>query len=509
MGSIPDRRERPQCQPAAIASLCKSCKASIIFYDSSYESLASSAASQPGSHTVAQPLSWRVRSEDIMSIVRTAETDVEPVFLREPSEHDVAYIHHSSGTSTGVPKPIPQTHRAGFCVLPRLDGRQAATFTITPLYHGGVADCFRSWTSDALVWLFPGADVPITPKNILSCLSTASSAEHDTKTPPIKYFSSVPYVLQTLADEPSGLSALQAMDLVGVGGAALSPNVGNHLVDRGVNLVSRFGSAECGFLLSSHRDYARDKDWQYLRVPSSCNSLHFEEVDAEAGLSELVVKKGWPHMAKVNRADGNYATSDIFERHPNIPNAWRYHSRSDSQITLLTGKKFDPAPLEDTICSGSGLVKDVMILGNDRQYPGALIFVTDDINGQTEEEIWQLVSKVNASVEAHCRIDKNMLMLISADGTELEKSSKGTILRGATEKRFSEQIEGLYRRQNITSSSSRTPITDHEVKSLVKAIAKDVLGSDLEDEEDFYQHGVDSTKSTQIKSRLQAVSSRM
>ncbi|TVY87444.1 Adenylate-forming reductase [Lachnellula willkommii] len=493
----------PQCQPAAIASLCKSCDASLLFHDTSHKDLASSAASLPNSNFTAQLLPWKGTEKDITDIIRVKNgSSSEFVPLYEPSENDTAYIHHSSGTSTGIPKPIPQSHRAAFGVLPRLDGRKSATFTTTPLYHGGIADCFRAWTSNALIWLFPGETLPITPKNILLSLSAASRAEIEASTPPVRYFSSVPYVLQTLAEDPAGMALLQNMELVGVGGAALSPSVGDHLVSQGVNLVSRFGSAECGFLLSSHRDYAVDTDWQFLRLPSECTSLCFEKMGEENGvLKELVVRKGRPHMAKTNRSDGSYATGDVFEPHPRIKNAWRYHNRSDSQITLLTGKKFDPAPLEDAICSSSSFIRDVVIFGNERQYPGALVFLCCSTSGNEEEEAWNVIARHNNEVEIHSRIDRNMVAWITADELIPEKSSKGTILRGPTEEKFAAYIEELYKQTSGSPLASNVP--DSEVRSLTASIVHEVMGFKILDDEDFYQHGVDSTKATQIRSKLQ------
>lgn len=85
-------------------------------------------------------------------------------------------------------------------------------------------------------------------------------------TPAVKHFSSVAYVLQVLADDPVGVDMLRKMNIVGVGGAALPQSVGDMLVSKRVNLVSHFGSAECGLLLSSHRHYKSDKARQYLRV---------------------------------------------------------------------------------------------------------------------------------------------------------------------------------------------------------------------------------------------------
>jgi acyl-coenzyme A synthetase/AMP-(fatty) acid ligase len=286
----------PQCQPAAIAHLCKACQTTVIFHDETYADQAEEAANVTRDdggelHAIELPFSEDHSLSDIM-----AQEASDSLKFPEVKETDVAYLHHTSGTSSGVPKPIPQTHRAGAGVLPSFpDGKQCATFTTTPLYHGGVADCFRAWTSGALIWLFPGKGIPITAANVIKCLSAAEkNAEQGL--PPVKYFASVPYVLQMMEADEQGFKYLQNMDIVGVGGAALPDEVGDRMVGKGINLISRFGSAECGFLMSSHRDYAKDKAWQYLRSNAGAEYLVFEK--NEDGLSELVIRPGWPHMVK-------------------------------------------------------------------------------------------------------------------------------------------------------------------------------------------------------------------
>lgn len=285
----------PQCQPSAIAHLCKACQTTVIFHDDTYSSQcgeAVEASSNDGGQLNAIQLPF-VKNQSLADIMAHGSTELKNV--PEVKASDVAYLHHTSGTSSGVPKPIPQTHRAGAGVLPSLpDGKECATFTTTPLYHGGVADAFRAWTSGALIWLFPGKGVPITAANVIKCLGAAERGAENDGLPPVKYFSSVPYVLQMMEADERGFKYLQNMDIVGVGGAALPAEVGDRMVDRGINLISRFGSAECGFLMSSHRDYSKDKEWQYLRSDAGAEHLKFEQ--NEDGLAELVIKSGWPHM---------------------------------------------------------------------------------------------------------------------------------------------------------------------------------------------------------------------
>lgn len=430
------------------------------------------------------------------------------------SELDVAYLHHTSGTSTGLPKPIAQTHRAGVGVLPCLpNGKDNASFTTTPLYHGGIADCFRAWTSGALIWLFPGKGVPITAENVLRCLQSARQASLKQHTPAVKYFASVPYVLQILAAETKGMDILREMDIVGVGGAALPQDAGDELVKEGLNLISRFGSSECGFLLSSHRDYAKDTEWQYLRSGYGSNALSFEERDD--GLAELVILPQWPHMAKRNREDGSFVTADLFAPHPKIPEAWKYHSRADSQLTLITGKKFDPAPLESAIAT-SLLLSDVLVFGNGQRYPGALLFPSESAaqmkNSELLTSIWPHIERLNADGQGHTRLSKSMLVVILADAPGLEKSSKGTIMRGQAEKKYQQQIEAAYAKENLPSNDelegeAEPVIRDNDMPQFVLQTIKNVTRKKdtIAEDADLFSEGVDSVACMQIRAILQKV----
>ncbi|TKA76412.1 hypothetical protein B0A49_05399, partial [Cryomyces minteri] len=229
----------PQCQPVAIAHLCKACNVNYLFYDGDYGDGAYEQQAEQAKHLMAAD-GFENFTTTITPFCRSEDKDVVGCIRRPPhgitskslgiEETSVAYLHHTSGTSTGLPKPIPQTHRAAIGVLPGFpDGHERACFTTTPLYHGGIADLFRAWTSGAMIWLFPGREIPITASNIIRCLDVAANDIELRDTPPVKYFSSVPYVLQMMEADEKGLRYLTGMDIVGVGGAALPAEVGDRL----------------------------------------------------------------------------------------------------------------------------------------------------------------------------------------------------------------------------------------------------------------------------------------
>lgn len=462
---------------------------------------------------------------NISNILYNLKADPSPIHIDSTSKTgDVAYLFHTSGTSSGLPKPIPQLHHGAVSVLPRLsNGGTHSTFSTTPLYHGGIADCLRAWASGAMIHLFPGTQ-PITSANIQRSAELANRFLNGAH--PAKYFTSVPYILQMLIEESldqevsSGLALLQGMDLVGVGGAALPQAVGDELVSKGVKLVSRFGSAECGFLLSSNRDYKSDHEWSWLRADPSLQPEYYDfepqaqnQNDSSPPLFEFVVKPRWPHRGKTNRPDGSYATADLFERHPIKPNAWRYHSRADAQITMLNGKKFDPAPVEAELLSsavGKRILEDAMIFGAGREAPGMLLvprWNIDFINDhQLIDDLWPTIHKMNSEAQSHARISKGLLLVIRSkeeDRSLLPKSSKGTILRRQAEALFSKEIERTYAEEEVAEEESTIhAVPDNEVMDQLTTLFSEVLGRKVNPSRDLFIQGVDSLACSRLRKRI-------
>lgn len=479
-------KSSPQLEPNAVQHLCDTLRVDIIIVDSVHET-----------RLIGIRDRICVLKLPCYSGFEASSITRDYTISRTP---DPPFFFHTSGTSSGLPKPIAQSNTI-VSSMPRLETTsQIATFTTTPLYHGGLADCLRSWTSGAMIWFFSEGLLPVTAINIVSAVSFA----RDRSLVPVGYFSSVPYILQMLTEEEKGVQLLQTMDLVGVGGAALPLRTGEKLVNSGVNLLSRFGSAECGFLLSSHRNYSTDKEWRYLRL--NHNSKHLEFEDHQDELWELVVKPDWPCKSIANRKDGSYATSDLFKPHLVRPNAWLYHSRADAQITLANGKKFDPAPIEANILSLTELLHDVYVFGTGRPCAGAILFNSSNL---TPEElvgiIWPRMHEVNSISPGHARLGRSMLVVVPMIGEEspLKKSSKGTTLRNHAEETYATTIESVYCVSSSIKAAS-DKVSDGELFSTVMNCFVQVLGRPIDPHLDLYRQGVDSIACIQVRKLIES-----
>lgn len=225
-----------------------------------------------------------------------------------------------------------------------------------------------------MIYFYPTSTMSVTAQNVVDAVSACqippppleglvielSEAQRKERERRFKVnaFLSVPYILTILSDDldgdghgagagpkfksgaeagaragtgtGAGLEMLRGMQMVSTGGAPLDTQRGDAMVQRGVKLVSRLGSSECGcewnfpcpfasfmldlnyqfenrqtsdrimlipVLLSSHRDYPNEKDWEYLRNDSAyADAIKFERVDT-GGIGtekyEMVVTKRW------------------------------------------------------------------------------------------------------------------------------------------------------------------------------------------------------------------------
>jgi acyl-coenzyme A synthetase/AMP-(fatty) acid ligase len=141
----------------------------------------------------------------------------------------ISLIIHSSG-STGLPKPIYQTHSAALNNY--ASNLNLRGFITLPLYHAhGLSSVFRSLHSKKQIYMY-NATLPLTHQNLLN---TMQKYQFD-------IFYGVPYVLKLLGESSEGIAALARLKVIIFGGSACPDALGHKLVDQRVNLISHYGT---------------------------------------------------------------------------------------------------------------------------------------------------------------------------------------------------------------------------------------------------------------------------
>ncbi|RFU33078.1 hypothetical protein B7463_g3281, partial [Scytalidium lignicola] len=414
------------------------------------------------------------------------DTNLTPAFDMSVESKNTAWIFHSSG-STGLPKPVRLTQRGALANYQRnIKKLSLRCFSTLPLFHThGVGSLFRAILTDHPVYFY-NASLPLTKDHLIQILES-----HD-----FELFSAVPYALKILSESTKGVELLMQLELVTFGGSPCPDALGDMLVDKGVNLVSRYGMSETGPLMMSTRPKG-DKHWNYLRPTTESEPyLSFEPRGGE--LYELVILDGLPSKAMSNRDDGSYATKDLFMKHPTL-NAWKYCGRNDDVIVLENGEKVNPIDVEGVVTQNE-LVATAVVFGTGRPYPGMLIIPASDLPQKVLiDQLWPEIEAAQVMTPEYAKISKEMVVILP-QGTLYPKTDKDTVIRKAFYNQFSEEIAQFYSTSYLEEGVS---LTATEMRDLILSEASKILSPvQITEDSDFFELGMDSLQASRLRSFL-------
>jgi len=464
-------------------SLLSTTKATALIYNEAFEATASALMSQKPGLQIMQIC-------DTTSLPTTSN-NLKPANLDASREsQNISFIIHSSG-STGLPKPIFQTHKASLYAYSQHFNR-VGHITL-PLYHNhGICCLFRAIWAGKKIYIY-NAKLPLTSQHLLATLK-----EH----PDIKILYAVPYALKLLSETEEGLKLLSDLDIVMFGGSACPKPIGDRLVDSGVNLVGHYGATELGQLMTSFRNHKEDKGWDWLRVGP--NLEPYLKMEARGpNLFELCVMEGWPSKVATNCDDGSYATKDLFEPHPTIPNAWRYYARLDDTLVLENGEKANPLIAEGVIRQ-SEHVAEAIVFGANKPRLGAFVVpsaTTQLSDGALLDAVMTYVNEANQVAPSFAYLSREMIKVLPRD-VEFRKTDKGTVIRAAFYRDFSSQIEAAYADEQ---SGTLVLPKDDLLEFLRKEFSQRVQlkeGESFDDNTDLFSLGVDSLQAIQARSNI-------
>ena len=150
----------------------------------------------------------------------------------------------------------------------------------------------------------------------------------------------------------------------------------------------------------------------------------------------------------------------------------------------------------------------MLIFGNNRPFPGALLLRSEQGSAVSDHEllgaIKPVIEKLNRESQDHARIRFDMLVPLPHQSKPLEKSSKGTIIRRAAESRFEEEIERAYGSQESAHSPD---VKDDDLPKHLISLIQSITSQSAEvtEDTDLFSYGVDSIACMQLRTRLRSL----
>lgn len=260
---------------------------------------------------------------------------------------------------------------------------------------------------------------------------------------------------------------------------------------------------ETGQLMTSQRPPG-DKAWDYLRPSEIVKSfLRFEE--RSPGIFELICLDGWPSKVTSNRPDGSYATKDLFLKHPTLE-AYKYYARLDDTIVLVNGEKVNPLDMEGRVRQHDA-ISEAVIFGSGKTSIGLIVVRSEEAAEMSDEEvvraIWPSVAKAQETMPAYGQLSKDMVLVLPADA-HYPRTDKGTAIRQAFYRNFSDLIDNAYEAEDAVSGSLTMP--EEELRTFIRQQLRSLLPlkdqNVLSDDADVFGLGMDSLQATQLRSAL-------
>ncbi|EKJ69157.1 hypothetical protein FPSE_10681 [Fusarium pseudograminearum CS3096] len=409
-------------------------------------------------------------------------------------------VVHSGGTTSGLPKPISAPSGAWIAAVAGTDAKShrlhtLPTFNTMPLYHTfGLGVLFRALRMGTRVSLV-NADRPLVAEAIFKGLGATKS----------RCLTTVPYVLKFLAEEDGGVEKLAKLDFLSVGGAAVPDDLGQSLIDAGVNLKTTYGQSESGILMLPVLD--DDKQWGWLEPMEHAEPfMRFEP--AEGDLYHLVILPGLASKTMTDRPDGSYGTKDLFEKHPHKPRLWKFVARHDDMIVLSNGENANPVPLESALMNNPNVAMAVAF-GAGQESLGVIIIPSSHASNLVHEDLLKSVEPDlnlgNERMPAYARVSLDAVTILPAD-TELPMTGKSTLQRALFYRQFSTIISGYYSNGGVQNGVGTLPeqsFNDAEISSIVHEIVfhhhppmKD------QSDADFFTMGMDSLQASRIRAEI-------
>ncbi|KAJ7036755.1 acetyl-CoA synthetase-like protein [Mycena alexandri] len=367
--------------------------------------------------------------------------------LPEVKEDDMGMIFHTSGTTSGRPKPIPETHRW-------LKGQQTHWKGVTQGYFSEGQDVYNQLGSFAHL----GSATLISHLSVWGqCAVQTSRADFDVEELLAlvrdaglnRVFLYAPWLSRLIKfakADPVVLDTLRNMRQIIYTGASINPDDEAWMVAMGLPVTLLYATTEACLCLISHLSEKEhlpamriipSVDCEFIPTTQHIDSSELTEGKAgseETQLYELFIpahSRNCPHPSVRNRPPEGHVTGDLFEE-------------------VTPGRYVFRASIEDNVLSVcSRLVQNCTVVGHNK--PHIVLFVEPVVQPISEAdvaalraEILQLTAPFRERLFVHERIAAAEHIVVVPSGSLSRTKEKGNIRRKAVEDEFAEVLKSIY-----------------------------------------------------------------
>ncbi|KAF8075326.1 acetyl-CoA synthetase-like protein [Lyophyllum atratum] len=395
---------------------------------------------------------------DLASIPETPHWRLQD--LPHAEDDDVAIIFHTSGTTSGRPKPVPQTHKWLKCqsqvnwpgAWQGGDGTQKRFNNLGSFGSIGSATAIN-YLSPSGQCLIQTSKPDIDADELLAMVRTEGLNN-------ILLFASwFSKLLKVARTNPDVLKALRSMQQISYTGEALNPDDARWVVEQGIPVAVIYATTETAICLVSDLTApanlpsmrtVKGMKCEFIPHARTIPSDETEGADREAKLFEFFVPEdagNCPHLSIRNRPDG-HVTGDLFEE--TGPGYYIFRGRTDDWIRSGNGRLgfCDTKSIEDNvklICSD--LVQNCVVVGNSKP---VVLFVEPtpsfahcvETPTKMKAEIMKRTEVFQATLLPHEKIDGRLVVVLP--GSLPRTTEKGNIRRKAVEETYADVLEEIY-----------------------------------------------------------------
>ncbi|CAA7262317.1 unnamed protein product [Cyclocybe aegerita] len=437
-GYIPQLFSLRLPNPVIIYELLHRAGAQALVYDTSFQSILNDCP---------LPTHCALQSERIDEVLEPLPN------IWDIREDDVAFIFHTSGSTSGSPKLVPMSYRwlnsmavkSHHISMPQDPDRQDVTVWMGSMCHIAQTFMFVGTLQHGSCVIQP-TTISFSSEELIDMIVRCGLNRLN------QFASFLMNHFRNARQDAKLLSILKTLDDVLYSGLPLPHEDEQWALKSGIRLRNLFGSTEVGGMLLSGE---HEKNRALLR-PVPGTSYRFDPIisdeegvhQSNATLYELVILSDSPDCPDVSlrQADGHFHTGDLFQQV--LEGWWISRGRDDDWIKSETSLRCDTKAIEEnarTMCGS--LIAECIVVGNAR--PSPVMFIepaTDMDHVKLKKEIIRKTRHFHSRRYLHERITSPDMIMVVQRGTLPRTATKGNIRRKAVEEAFKTEIDQIFNR---------------------------------------------------------------